>query len=528
MTMRNYISASRWPAMISLALCLLMPFAANAADDKEGKDKKAAPKRIKLKEVSNAKAAVEAFKVVVRTHSVKDMDVLAEEIMAQHKKNPEVATGIANAFLYNSGVSDSLHTMKYVNRAIEIDKTYAPAYLAAGELLERRYRDTLKAAEWYERGVAANPKHAECYLAYAKMMSTKDITKSEDMFNRLRAAMPDYPAYLGMSRVYERLADNNINIGVNLANAVDYLEKEKPENLSKYDWERFAVMAIFKGKEYSLEVCQRGLSYFPKYYGLNRGAANYAYDLQKWDVSQKYFEDLMYNSDSLVVRPVDVFRYAKCFKERKNYTKAIEWLKKHMELDSIPEFDRQTSLQQLGECYIEMGDYDLAEKAFVENLNFSRANKQSTLYGLNQLIQLYTAQSEECVGEEKLIYYAKMDSVYIIWARENPDYAEMAYLRRWTLNIESRLNHLDVCVQCLEQIVVIDNAKGDANRVKSNMPTVYGSLSRAYFLGEGVKKNLAKADEYCNKCLELDPTNESALNLRKFIDKALPKSRRRR
>ena len=528
MIMKKILYYDRLSGIISIILCLLIPFVSNAASYKENKNKKPIPKKIKLKDVSNAKAVVEAFKVVVRKHAVKDMDVLAEEIMSQHKKNPEVATGIANAFFYNSGVTDSAHTMKYAEWAMKIDKTYAPAYLVAGELMERRYRDTLKAAEWYEKGVAANPKHPDCYLSYAKMMSTKDITLSENMFNKLRAALPDYPAYLGMSKIYERLADNNINTGVNLANAVDFLEKEKPENLSQYDWDRWATMGMFKGKDYSLDICQKGLSYFPKYYGLNRSAANFAYDLQKWDVSQKYFEDLMYNSDTLVVRPVDVFRYAKCFKERKNYTKANEWMKKHMDIDSIAEHDRQTSLQQLGECYIEMGEYDMAEKTFNEHLNYCRVNKQSTLYGLNQLVQLYTAQSEESVGDEKLIYFAKMDSVYVIWATENPDFAEIAYLRRWALNLESRLNHPDVCVQTLEQIVVIDKAKGDANRVKSNMPTVFGFLGRAYFLGEGVKKNLIKADEYCNKCLELEPTNESALNLRKFIDKSLPKSKRRR
>lgn len=528
MIMKKILFCDRLSGIISIILCLLIPFVSNAANDKENKNKKPIPKKIKLKDVSNAKTVVEAFKVVVRKHYVKDMDVLAEEIMSQHKKNPEVATGIANAFFYNSGVTDSAHTMKYAEWAMKIDPTYAPAYLVAGKLMERRYRDTLKAAEWYEKGVAANPKHPDCYLSYAKMMSTKDITLSENMFNKLRAALPDYPAYLGMSRIYERLADNYINTGVNLANAVDFLEKEKPENLSQYDWDKWATMGMFKGKDYSLDICQKGLSYFPKYYGLNRSAANFAYDLQKWDVSQKYFEDLMYNCDTLVVRPVDVFRYAKCFKERKNYTKAIEWLKKHLDIDSIAVHDRQISLWHLGDCYTKMGEYDLAEKTFNEYLNYCRVNKQSTRDGLQLLINLYIAQSEESVGDEKLIYYAKMDSVYVIWATENPDCAEEAYFGRWTVNTKSRLNHPDVCVQTLEQVVVIDKAKGDANMVKSKMPTVFVVLGMAYFLGDGVKKNYIKADEYCNKCLELEPTNEDALILRKHIDKSLPKSKRRR
>lgn len=528
MIMKKILFCDRLSGIISIILCLLIPFVSNAANDKENKNKKPIPKKIKLKDVSNAKAVVEAFKVVVRKHAVKDMDVLAEEIMSQHKKNPEVATGIANAFFYNSGVTDSAHTMKYAEWAMKIDPTYAPAYLVAGELMERRYRDTLKAAEWYEKGVAANPKHPDCYLSYAKMMSTKDIALSENMFNKLRAALPDYPAYLGMAKIYERLFDNNIDRDVNWPKTVEYYEKEKPENLSQYDWFNFAVMAKYRGYEYCLEVCQKGLSYFPRYYALNQSAANYAFNLKKWDVSQKYLEDLMYNSDTLVVRPNDIKLYAICLKEQKNYTKAIEWFKKYIAIDSISDNDRNSSLLNLGDCYTTMGEYDMAEKTFNEYLNYCRVNKQSTLDGLQLLINLYIAQSEESVGDEKLIYYAKMDSVYVIWATENPNYAEIAYFRRWALNLESNLNHPDVCVQTLEQIVVIDKAKGDANRVKSNMPTVFGFLGRAYFLGEGVKKNLIKADEYCNKCLELEPTNESALNLRKFIDKSLPKSKRRR
>lgn len=526
MLMKKILFCDRLSGIISIILCLLIPFVSNAANDKENKNKKPIPKKIKLKDVSNAKAVVEAFKVVVRKHAVKDMDVLAEEIMSQHKKNAEVATGIANAFLY--GAKDSARTMKYAEWAMKIDKTYAPAYLVAGELMERRYRDTLKAAEWYEKGVAANPKHPDCYLSYAKMMSTKDITLSENMFNKLRVALPDYPAYLGMAKIYEELVNKNIDRDVNWPKTVEYYEKEKPENLSQIDWINFALMASSRGYECCLEVCQKGLSYFPRYYALNQTAANYSFNLKKYDLSQKYFEDLMYNSDTLVVRPNDIKLYAICLEKQKNYTKAIEWFKKYIAIDSIAEHDRQTSFQQLGKCYIEMGEYDMAEKTFNEYLNYCRVNKQSTYDGLQQLINLYNAQSKESVGDEKLIYYAKMDSVYVILATENPDYAEEAYYYRRGLNHESLLNHPDVCVQVFEQIVVIDKAKGDANRVKSKMPTVFVVLGRAYFLGEGVKKNLIKADEYCNKCLELEPTNESALNLRKFIDKSLPKSKRRR
>lgn len=528
MIMKKILSYDRLSGIISIILCLLIPFVSNAANDKENKNKKPIPKKIKLKDVSNAKAVVDAFKVVVRNHAGKEMDMIAEEIMSQHKKNPEVATGIANAFFYNSGSTDTAHAMKYAEWAMKIDKTYAPAYIVAGELMEHR-RDTLKAAEWYEKGVAANPKHPDCYLSYAKMMSTKDTTLSENMFNKLRAALPDYPAYLGMSKMYDQLAKKKINTGVNLVKALDFLEKEKPENLSQYDWRNFAVTGRYiKDLAYGLDICQKGLSYFPNYYGLNYEAANFAYELKKYDVSQKYFEDLMYNSDTLVVKPKDVFRYARCFEERKNYTKAIEWFKKYVGIDSISDNDRNSSLFNLGGCYTKMGEYDMAEKTFNEYLNYCRVNKQSTNDGLKQLINLYNAQSEESVGDEKLIYFAKMDSVYVIRATENPDFAEISYFDRWTLNDEYHLNHPDVCVQVLEQIVVIDKAKGDANRVKAGMPAVFGYLCWAYFFGEGVKKNLIKADEYCNKCLELDPTNRQALILRKYIDKSLPKSKRRR
>lgn len=526
MLMKKILYYDRLSGIISIILCLLIPFVSNAANDKENKNKKPIPKKIKLKDVSNAKAVVKAFKVVARNHGVKDMDVLAEEIMSQHKKNAEVATGIANAFLY--GAKDSARTMKYAEWAMKIDKTYAPAYLVAGELMERRYRDTLKAAEWYEKGVAANPKHPDCYLSYAKMMSTKDITLSENMFNKLRAALPDYPAYLGMAKIYEELVNKNIDRDVNWPKTVEYYEKEKPENLSQIDWINFALMASSRGYECCLEVCQKGLSYFPRYYALNQTAANYSFNLKKWDLSQKYFEDLMYNSDTLVVKPKDMFRYARCFEERKNYTKAIEWFKKHLDIDSIAVHDRQISLWHLGDCYTKMGEYDLAEKTFNEYLNYCRVNKQSTRDGLVKLKNLYLTQSEESVGDEKLIYFAKMDSVYVIWATENPDCAEEAYWGRWAINTKSRLNHPDVCVQTLEQVVVIDKAKGDANMVKSKMPTVFVVLGMAYFLGDGVKKNYIKADEYCNKCLELEPTNEDALILRKHIDKSLPKSKRRR
>lgn len=518
--------------MISLMLCLLIPCVAVAQDDEDKKDEKktVVPKRDKLREVSNPKAAVEAFKIIVKSQQTTDnLPRLADEIMRQHKKNVEVATGLAEVFCYNSGVVDTVNTMKFVNMAIDIDKTYAPAYFLAGDFLARKCRDTLKAVKWFEAGVAANPKHPDCYLAYTKIMATKDISKSEDMFNKLHVAIPDYPVYLKMSEMYDRLANANIDVSENLIKAIDCLEKEKPENLSQSDWNTFAALVMNKGLAYQIEICKKGLSYFPRYHRLNRSAAIYSFKLKSWEDCQTFSENLLFNSDSAVVKPNDIFRYACCFLARKNYTKGVEWFRKHIAIDSISEDERQNSLINLWACHSNMGDYGLAEKDFVEYLDYCRAKGLKTRFGIDKLYDIYEMQAQECFGEEKLACFAKTDSLaLIVDSRENIESIEIPLLKRWWANAESRLNHLDISAQSAEQIEILYNAREIDKSVKDNMPNLYAYLSWAYLLGKGVKKNLYKADDYCYKSLELEPNDRFALQLREAIDKSLPKSRRRR
>lgn len=524
--------------MISLMLCLLIPCVAVAQDDEGKKDEKktVVPKRAKLSKIDNPDAAVRAFRQVAKVYDATPPVIeLANDIMRQHKKNPDVATGIANAFFYNTAIRDSSLTMEYVNKSIDIDKTYAPAYLVAGELMEYK-RDTLAAAKWYEDGVAANPKYPNCYLSYIKLMSLKDISKSEAMFNKLRTALPDFPAYLEISKFYEALGDRGINQYDNYKIAVEYLEKEKPENLTKKDWYDFAVMSeLQKNPEYSLDICKRGLQIYPDFWGLNRCASRYSFYLKRWEDSQKYYEDHKYRSDSVMIEPTDVLNYAKCFQNRKNYTKAIACFKEYMAIDSITEDQRFIALDPLGECYKEMGDYDLARKAYIDLAEHKRANGKPTFFCLYPVGQIYETQASECFGDEKLMCYSKADSVYLLAANENLDFAEVAYLYRWQLNTAARLNRLDVCVESAEQILIIYKTRDIHNFVKRNIPMLYGFLCDAYSYGKEdakgnkvVKQNLMKADEYCNKWLELEPNNPDANEYRKAIDKSLSKSRRRR
>lgn len=148
---------------------------------------------------------------------------IKNEVYERFKKNPEVMTGVANAYytyvgekrdwkfngvtypdtfwITNRFCADSLYSYRYIDYAIKADSTYGPAYELAGNIHrdEGRY---LEAMKWYRRGIKNAPQSANCYQALAKLVIGNDTTTALNTMRALAQKDTISPVNLLLGRMY--------------------------------------------------------------------------------------------------------------------------------------------------------------------------------------------------------------------------------------------------------------------------------------------------------------------------------------
>lgn len=148
---------------------------------------------------------------------------IKREVYDKFNKNPEVMTGVANAYytyvgekknwvfngvtypdtfwITNRFCADSLYSYRYIDYAIKADSTYGPAYELAGNIHrdEGRY---LEAMKWYRRGIKNAPQSANCYQALAKLVIGNDTTTALNTMRALAQKDTISPVNLLLGRMY--------------------------------------------------------------------------------------------------------------------------------------------------------------------------------------------------------------------------------------------------------------------------------------------------------------------------------------
>ena len=162
----------------------------------------------KYSKAVETKATIAAVDTIIRKHLIERKGVVnafVEEIWNKDNKNAELAVGIAKAYYHyykipnnpywNYYSLDTLHAYKYIERAIEADPKYMPAYIRGGEMQivdnDPERNDTAKALQWYERGIKANPAAPDCYIEYAKtLLEHRDTVNSLNKMKEINGVVP--------------------------------------------------------------------------------------------------------------------------------------------------------------------------------------------------------------------------------------------------------------------------------------------------------------------------------------------------
>ncbi len=463
---------------------------------------------------SSAKATVGAARAVIKKYAPKYTAPIMDELCDKFKKSPEVAVGIADAYLYNQ--RDTAMAHRYLNIALSINSKYSPAYLLGGEI-EESAKDTAKAIGWYERGIHTDPAAPECYLAYAKLISMKDPAKSQRKIEELLTHNPDYPVNLELAKMYERIGDNMEADSEEQKEAygksIEFYGKCNLDYIPKAKLESFGIMLYANSKDYvkAIEVAKFGIKkYHPVNGSFNRLAMMANFNLQRWSYVVLFGEALL-KSDSTKISLDDYWNLARAYRNTQKYDKAISVSRQLTGNDSISDEKKLPVYLLIAQCRKDMGDWASAKREYESYMQKKGELGTITAYDLSEYAGMYLEQSKELNGEEKLQAYKEADAIYKEMADKFPNNIDFALINRLVINSKIEQGDFDAGLAgpIAEQLISVMLAKAERNTTdNARLVTAYNYMANYYLRKKKSDIKISKA--YFQKVLDIDPNDENA------------------
>lgn len=522
-------------------LCLLLLFASTAAivaDEHKTQIK-----------IDDPKAAVSAVDTILRKYNeMKAVHDYVGNIANKFNRDPYVMTGIAKAYYnfytqkgyigYSYYTKDSVRAYQYIERALKVNSKYAPAYVRAGEI-QVVMKDTAEAIKWFNRGIEANPKAPDCYIAHAKLILLNDSVEGIKKLEQIRLHNPDYPVYLEAARIYEdadktRLALNNY--------AKTELSKMEVQDLSDY-----AYLLYFYDKDYkkAMEVANAGLAIAPYHQALNRWAfycANADTTFVKEERRRmERFRDSC-GIKEFTYRDYQQFaavhaRHNEIEQAEDMYMKAYEaWdadIKNHVV--GTMRKDGPIIMEACMNVYTHAKIFDRAEQicnGYIERLKSENKSYVSQLQYLADDIYAVNAQDTavtDTIFKKQL--WQKFDSVYTVIAEVYPENKSMAMYYR--LVAAEKIDQLNIVndkftsfcgLEVADEVINVLEMKNQYERA-DEMALVQAYFYRAHFVfrlgnveyGYYIKSDVEQAIQDCESIFAISPGHKQAIILKKYL-----------
>ena len=421
---------------------------------------------------------------------------IKDEIKAfrkNYKKNAEALTALGRAYL---DVKDTTNAVALAENALKVNSKYGPGYVLMGDI-EVAKDNGGSASAWFEQATMMDPQNIEGYRRYAQVNSKANPTMAVMKLEELRKVRPDYPVDIISAEIFDKAG--------RLEKAVEYYDKVDRSQMEDYQLAAYATDCFLLGKyEKSLEIAQMGAGKFPSNSALNRLCMFNNTELKKFPEAVAAGKAL-FACEGAKISGNDHLYYASALKGNKEFDSAIEQYNKAAEV-APEDKDLQISVyRDLSEVYGLKGDIDKAVENFNKYIEIS-PKRTASMYG--QLAALYKNQASKVEGAEMEKYLLEADKVYATIAEQFPTFADYATLQRahigFQLDPETKTGAAKPHYEKLVEIVKGHETMDD--RDKANLLEAYRYLGYYYTLA----KEDAKAAEYWNKVLELDPENAAA------------------
>jgi tetratricopeptide (TPR) repeat protein len=380
--------------------------------------------------------------------------------------------------------------VKLIEAAIAIDRKNYDVWVTAGDVyLEKN--EGGKAATAYENAIALQKGNPKAYTRVSGIwLRVKNAEATKTELDRALAINPNYaPALKNLAEFY--------SLSNQYAKAKEtyqkYLENSEPSNANKA---RFARI-LFRSKEYAealfviidLQKTDKSDLYLFRLSGYSYyEVGNETKDSTKFQPGIDALEYFIKNIDSTKIISNDYEYLSKLYARIKGQDSlTIYYMDKALALDP----NKIELLKEAGTIYNKLKRYDKAIQYF--ELYISKASKPTLVdYQYLGLAAYYGKQ------------YAKSDSAYAKILEAKPDYADGYYWRAINNASMDPDFKTPAAKDFWEQYVSLTEATPD--KYKARLINTYEYLAGYYIQ----KDNNAKAKEYYNKLLVLDPTNEKA------------------
>ena len=481
------------------------------------------------------KATVEAMRVLIRNFNDRRATVtFAEELAEKFKNNPEVLCGLGHAYWWS--LQDSVQAYKFLKKALGADANYQPAYELAGDI-EGFYENDSIMLDWYNRGIKANPKIWNCYFAMAKYYAKhKKGDKIYPTFEMLAQSDSTFEAHLYAARyLNDRVVGNDKALFQEFGTEImDHYAKANLDSMTAYDYAQYQNF-FFSTRRYAkaLEICDNGLKRHPKSMTCVRNAMQAAFNLADdnavmndsvllyYDHMCKHFNRV----DSPQIQAQYVYYYAITLQRKNKYEKAIAAFQDMISMKDASDNYRSNAVQKTADCYKQLGDYDMAEKTYLEYLAQRRADSVLNTRDLALVANMYKDKAEEANGQDKIDAYNKADAIYAEMAERFPKNAVNANYNRFLLvhaQDPDDVKNEGRSRPFFENIYRMLKGNCQDEYDKQYMETASRWLSyRCYF-----QKEYSLCYEYVTQWMELDPTNETAQTILGAVKKYAKGKRR--
>lgn len=476
------------------------------------------------------KATVEAMRVLIRNFNDRRATVtFAEELAEKFKNNPEVLCGLGHAYWWS--LQDSVQAYKFLKKALGADANYQPAYELAGDI-EGFYENDSIMLDWYNRGIKANPKIWNCYFAMAKYYAKhKKGDKIYPTFEMLAQSDSTFEAHLYAARyLNDRVVGNDRALLMEFGTEImDHYAKANLDSMTAYDYAQYQNF-FFSTRRYAkaLEICDNGVKRHPKSITLARNAMQAAFNLELNDSVLLYYDHICKNFnrvDSPQIEAQDVYYYAITLQRKNKFDKAIAAFQDMITMKDASDNFRSNAVQKIADCYKELGDYDMAEKTYIEYLEQRKTDSVLTRRDLYLVANMYSSKAEESNGQDKIDAYDKADAIYAEAAEYFPDYAVDANYRRFlvALKKDPEDHKNERRARPFTEFIynrLNNNCKDDTD--KDYLVTAARWLSFCCFFSN--EYNLCY--EYVTKWMEYEPDNSTALQIYGIVQSKAKRKRR--
>ncbi|MDB5278917.1 MAG: hypothetical protein JWR61_3872 [Ferruginibacter sp.] len=417
--------------------------------------------------------------------------------LSQGKSVPVLnAVGFANV---NAKDGDAAYAIDKLKIATAVKKMNDPdVYVNLGDAYKKT-GDGGQAQIAYEAALALNPKYARASYRIGKIYQTQGANQEEIYMKYYNEAIAKDPAY---APVYENLY--NLYYTTDVPKSAQYLDKflANTDDNPKNCYLRASILyaqALFADAVKKADECiGSDPTPYPKLFGIKA----YAYNKLKDSVNAKAsFEKYFQAADTSIIGMGDYSTYASVLlKFPGNDSIAGKYVDKAVALDTL-EANKVNYLKSMAASYEAQKKYKEAADWYSKVISVKRAPGKVDLYnaGFNYFR----------VGS-----YDAAINVFNQYSQKFPDDAfgyYMAAKSKWGIDSTMAQALANADFEKTISVGMVDSVK--------YKPQVIGSYKYFVAYYANVKKDNAKAIEYCDKILSLDPADAEAASNKEALQK---------